>query len=61
MSVIVKNEQNQIKILTKGADSIILARLKSNNPLVNQTMEYVNKFATTGLRTLLLAERVISN
>jgi len=60
MSVIVKLEDGTIKILTKGADSIIISWLQNPwDPLVELSMKYVNGYAETGLWTLLLAEWVI--
>lgn len=44
---------------TKGADSIVKARLSDNNTL-NLDLE-LNKFSSIGLRTLLIAMRTISN
>ena len=57
MSVIVRLEDKTIKILSKGADSVIKKRLKDQkSDLINQTMLHVNTFAESGLWTLLLAE-----
>jgi len=51
----------KIKILCKGADSIIIQRLKNKaDPIIALTSKYLNEYASTGLRTLLLAERYIS-
>ncbi|XP_072242160.1 phospholipid-transporting ATPase ID isoform X2 [Leuresthes tenuis] len=56
MSVIVRNPQGQIKLYSKGADTIIFDRLDpSNEDLMNTTSEHLNEFAGEGLRTLALA------
>ena len=48
----------QIKALCKGADTMMEPRL-SDAPFLEQTNEHLEAFATEGLRTLVLAERVI--
>ena len=50
---------NLIKIYTKGADSIIKARLSSDQKL-NLDDELL-RFSRIGLRTLLIGMRLISN
>jgi len=58
MSVIVKDEQGRIIVMTKGADSIIIPRLrKGQEELVSQTNEHLLGFANEGLRTLLIAKK----
>jgi magnesium-transporting ATPase (P-type) len=62
-SVIIKDkETGTIKLLIKGADSVIMERLeKSRNceniSLINQHLE---NFSNKGLRTLCMAERILS-
>ncbi|XP_078113351.1 phospholipid-transporting ATPase ID isoform X2 [Sander vitreus] len=56
MSVIVRNPQGQIKLYSKGADSIIFERLDpSSEDLMHTTSEHLSEFAGEGLRTLALA------
>ncbi|XP_027128325.1 probable phospholipid-transporting ATPase IM [Larimichthys crocea] len=56
MSVIVRNPEGQIKLYSKGADTIIFDRLDpSNEDLMYTTSEHLNEFAGEGLRTLALA------
>ncbi|XP_069480865.1 probable phospholipid-transporting ATPase IM [Ambystoma mexicanum] len=56
MSVIVRNPHGQIKLYSKGADTILFARLHpSNAALQSLTTEHLNEFAGEGLRTLVLA------
>ncbi|CAM1330633.1 ATP8B2 (predicted) [Pycnogonum litorale] len=55
MSVIVKRD-GKIKLLCKGADSVIYERLDPCcDNLKNETLKHLNKFASEGLRTLCLA------
>ncbi|XP_031497378.1 putative phospholipid-transporting ATPase 9 [Nymphaea colorata] len=58
MSVIVKNEQNQILLLSKGADSVMFERLaKKGQDFEEKTREHINEYADAGLRTLVVAYR----
>ena len=57
MSILVKSG-NVIKMYTKGADSIVKARLSASSVL-NLDSE-LTKFSRIGLRTLLVAMRVVS-
>lgn len=60
MSVIVKDPYTQvIKMYIKGADNVIKKRL-SQDSKVNIEDE-LNKLSTQGLRTLLIAMRIIDN
>ncbi|KAJ1332558.1 hypothetical protein BSLG_008860 [Batrachochytrium salamandrivorans] len=61
MSVIVRNEKQQLILMTKGADSIIYSRLapgQEKDKLI--TLEHLSNFASEGLRTLCIAQRIIS-
>ena len=50
-----------IKLMVKGADNIIKKRLASSQPFYASSIdEYLRMFALKGLRTLLVAERIIS-
>ncbi|KAK4784199.1 hypothetical protein SAY86_018567 [Trapa natans] len=58
MSVIVRDEEGQLLLLCKGADSVMFKRLARNGrQFEKETMEHVNEYANAGLRTLLLAYR----
>ena len=63
MSILVKDpEDGKIKLFTKGADSIIKERLDSSqiNPTVMaSTEDFLTKASVKGLRTLLMAMKVI--
>jgi phospholipid-translocating ATPase len=60
MTVVVKTPDGEIKALMKGADSIVRERLTDpDSSMFKQTLMYLNSFADSGLRTLLLAERVL--
>ncbi|KAI5100471.1 putative phospholipid-transporting ATPase IM [Silurus meridionalis] len=56
MSVIVRNPKGQLKLYSKGADTIIFDRLDpTNEDLMYTTSDQLNEFAGEGLRTLALA------
>lgn len=59
MSVIVRNPDNQIMIVCKGADSIINERLKLGQEFATKTNTDLEKYAEIGLRTLLIAHRYL--
>lgn len=57
-----KTPENKILLYTKGADSIIekrLAKIPDNNEEKLKTWTNLENYASTGLRTLLLAKREI--
>lgn len=58
MSVIIKNEEGEVYLLCKGAESAILDRVIEGEKQI--TLQHVNEFATYGLRTLVLAQRKLS-
>jgi len=61
MTSIVRMPDGKIKVLMKGADSIIIKRLADpNDPLIEVTNGFLQEFAVEGLRTLLLCERTIT-
>ena len=56
MSVIVRTPEDQIVIMTKGADSHIVPRLMNGQQdIITKTHEFLEDFANEGLRTLILA------
>ncbi|CAK8565342.1 unnamed protein product [Lathyrus sativus] len=58
MSVIVKDEEGRILLLSKGADSVMFERLvKNGREFEEKTLEHMNEYADAGLRTLILAYR----
>ena len=60
MTVVVKDPEGRIRVMCKGADSIIIPRLKANSQLLEQTNYFLENFAKEGLRTLILAEKDIT-
>lgn len=62
MTVIVRSPENKILVICKGADSIIEKRLRNDNKgeLLDKTKVYLDDFAKTGLRTLLIAAKEVS-
>ncbi|XP_058750352.1 probable phospholipid-transporting ATPase 4 isoform X1 [Vicia villosa] len=58
MSVIVRDEEGQLFLLCKGADSIIFDRLSKNGKMyLEATTKHLNDYGEAGLRTLALAYR----
>lgn len=56
MSVIVRDEEGQILLLCKGADSIIFDRLSKSGRMYEEvTSKHLNEYGEAGLRTLALA------
>ncbi|KAH6781284.1 ATPase E1-E2 type family protein / haloacid dehalogenase-like hydrolase family protein [Perilla frutescens var. hirtella] len=56
MSVIVRDEDGQIFVFCKGADSIIFERLARNGRMYEEaTTKHLNEYGEVGLRTLALA------
>ena len=60
MTVIVRTPEGEILVLCKGADSIIEKRLLPNQKALATTQGFLDTFAETGLRTLLVAGKTIS-
>lgn len=60
MSAIFRFPDGSIKLLCKGADTVILERLGENNMYVEPTTRHLEDYASEGLRTLCLAYRDIS-
>ncbi|KAI1181113.1 hypothetical protein F4777DRAFT_2583 [Nemania sp. FL0916] len=62
MSAIIKMPDRRIILFCKGADSIIYSRLKRGEQaeLRKTTAEHLELFAREGLRTLCIAQRVLS-
>lgn len=62
MSSIFRCPDNSIRLFCKGADSVILKRLSSDTPqhFINSTLKHLENFASSGLRTLCIASRIIS-
>lgn len=58
MSVIVRNKENQLLLLCKGADSVMLERLSNvGRAFEDATKDHIKKYAEAGLRTLVVAYR----
>lgn len=61
MSVIVRFPDGRLLLLCKGADSVILERLDpQKRDFVSQTTKHLNEYGEVGLRTLLLAYKVLT-
>ncbi|KUJ19481.1 P-type ATPase-like protein [Mollisia scopiformis] len=59
MSTIFRCPDGRIRCYCKGADTVILERLNSDNPHVEATLQHLEEYASEGLRTLCLAMREI--
>ncbi|KAJ4752769.1 Phospholipid-transporting ATPase [Rhynchospora pubera] len=60
MSVIVRDENGKLLLLSKGADSVMFERLsKEKSDYEEITKVHINTYADAGLRTLVLAYREI--
>ena len=62
MSIILRDQQGNIKLYCKGADNMILARLADtdeNHIIMNETINHLESYAQNGLRTLLLSYKLI--
>ncbi|PWN49110.1 phospholipid-translocating P-type ATPase [Violaceomyces palustris] len=61
MSVIVREPEGRILMITKGADSVIYQRLREDHPqeLKMKTQKDLEDFANAGLRTLCIAYRYL--
>lgn len=56
MSIIVRAPDNQVLIMTKGADSHIIPRLApGQDDLIEKTNQFLQDYSKDGLRTLILA------
>jgi phospholipid-transporting ATPase len=60
MSVLIRDPAGKIKVLVKGADTVIIERLSPNDPYLEVTNDHLVNYATIGLRTLCLASRDVS-
>ncbi len=60
MTVVVQTSHNKVRVLCKGADSIIMERLEPGCKYVRETSDYLEEYASSGLRTLALAQKDLS-
>ncbi|NWV93656.1 AT8B3 ATPase, partial [Machaerirhynchus nigripectus] len=60
MSVLVRDPQGTIRLYTKGADTVILDRLRRRGPNETLTERALDRFAGETLRTLCVASREVS-
>ncbi|KAM0908005.1 hypothetical protein ACQ4PT_015722 [Festuca glaucescens] len=60
MSVIVKEQEGRILLFSKGADSVMFRRLApAGRKFEEETKRHINEYSDSGLRTLVLAYRVL--
>ncbi|KAJ4855120.1 cation transport ATPase (P-type) domain-containing protein [Trichoderma breve] len=60
MSIVVRYPDGRISVICKGADSAILPRLRLSSLAMQKATEHLDDFATEGLRTLLFAQKFVS-
>lgn len=60
MSAVFRCPDGKIRVYVKGADTVIFQRLSEVNEFVEATTRHLEDFAAAGLRTLCMAERVIT-
>ncbi|CAJ1944306.1 unnamed protein product [Sphenostylis stenocarpa] len=61
MSVIVRDEEGKLLLLSKGADSVMFERIaKNGREFEEMTKQHISEYADSGLRTLILAYRELS-
>lgn len=62
MSSIVRTPDNRILLICKGADSVILQRLREDHDqaVIDRTSKQLEDFANAGLRTLLISSRYLA-
>ncbi|XVF60291.1 hypothetical protein PTKIN_Ptkin08bG0033600 [Pterospermum kingtungense] len=62
MSVIVRNPEKQLLLLSKGADSVIFERLSDHGrEFKEQTKEHIERYSDVGLRTMAVAYRELDD
>jgi phospholipid-transporting ATPase len=60
MSILVRDPSGQVKVMIKGADTVIFERLAKGCEYYEKTAKHLEEYALIGLRTLCLAYRDIS-
>ncbi|TGZ68511.1 hypothetical protein CRM22_004223 [Opisthorchis felineus] len=61
MGVVVRDPSGRILVLVKGADTVIFERLAKDCQYQEATLEHLEIFARTGLRTLCIASAEVSS
>lgn len=57
MSLLVRSPEGKVKLMIKGADTVIFERMAPNCPYLEATKAHMEEYANEGLRTLVLAYR----
>ena len=60
MSVVCRTPENQIMLYCKGADNVMLERLRKGQETERAMVTQLAAYATEGLRTLVLGSRILS-
>lgn len=61
MTTVVMTSDHKIKVFIKGADSMIIPLLKKNQKTLDDTIKNLEHYAKDGLRTLVIAEKEITD
>lgn len=62
MTTVLRTPNDQILVLTKGADSVIFPLCHNyQQEVCDATKSYLDEYAKNGLRTLVLAQKIITN
>jgi len=63
MSTLVRTPDNRVLLICKGADSVILQRLRDDHDqgVIERTTKQLEDFANAGLRTLLISSRYLTD
>ena len=62
MSVIVKDVEGKLLLLSKGADSVMFEQIaKNGRDFEEKTKQHIAEYADSGLRTLILAYRELND
>ncbi|KPV72527.1 uncharacterized protein RHOBADRAFT_55632 [Rhodotorula graminis WP1] len=63
MSTLVRTPDNRVLLICKGADSVILQRLRDDHDqgVIERTSKQLEDFANAGLRTLLISSRYLTD
>ena len=62
MSIILRCPDGRVRLFCKGADTTVIPLINKKNPnLLEVTLDHMNVFARTGLRTLIIAMKDISD
>eukprot|EP01134_Creolimax_fragrantissima_P001455 CFRG1455T1 len=59
MTVVLEWTDGRIRVITKGADSVMFARINCTQEQLDNTEKHLEEYATDGLRTLVFGDRTL--